>query len=140
MPKLQTVLLVDDDATTNYLNKLLINRLDVAEHLLVAENGREALAILAQTCTAANPSCPMLILLDVNMPVMNGLEFLEAYQQLPLAQPQAVVIILLTTTVSPRDLARVQALPIAGTLAKPLTEGKIQALLQQHFPAAPSAS
>jgi CheY-like chemotaxis protein len=136
MPKLTSVLLVDDDSTTNYLNKILLTRLDVAEHLLVAENGREALATLAQTCTAPSTNCPALILLDVNMPVMDGIEFLEAYQHLPLAQQQAMVIVLLTTSVNPRDLTRVQTLPIAGTLTKPLTEAKVISLLQQYFPTA----
>jgi CheY-like chemotaxis protein len=140
MPKLTSVLLVDDDVTTNYLNKILLNRLGVAEHLLVAENGREALATLAQVCTAASTNCPALILLDVNMPVMNGIEFLEAYQQLPLAQQQAIVIVLLTTSVNPRDLARVQTLPIAGTLTKPLTENKVTELLQQYFPTSHATS
>ena len=132
MPKLTSVLLVDDDSTTNYLNKILLGRLQVAEHLLVAENGREALATL-------NTHSPSLILLDINMPIMNGIEFLEAYQQLPLTQRQAIVVVLLTTSVSSRDLTRVQTLPIAGTLTKPLTEGKVTALLAQHF-SAPSAS
>jgi CheY-like chemotaxis protein len=138
MHKLNSVLLVDDDSTTNYLNKMLLNRLQVAEHLLVAENGREALDTLARTCIAQSTSCPALILLDVNMPVMNGIEFLEAYQHLPLAQRQAIVIVLLTTSVNPHDLARVQTLPIAATLTKPLTESKVTTLLQQHFPAAPA--
>jgi CheY-like chemotaxis protein len=140
MPKLTSVLLVDDDATTNYLNKILLTRLGVAEQLLVATNGREALTTLAQTCTAANTSCPALILLDVNMPVMSGIEFLEAYQHLPLGQQQAIVIVLLTTSVNARDLERVQTLPIAGTLTKPLTEAKVTTLLQQYFPTAPFTS
>ncbi|GGF22553.1 response regulator [Hymenobacter cavernae] len=134
MFKLPSVLLVDDDATTNYLNKLLLTRLQVAEHLLVATNGREALATLTQVCTPVSTSCPALILLDLNMPVMNGLEFLEAYQHLPLPQQRAIVIVLLTTSVNPRDLERARQLPIAGTLTKPLTQEKIQALLQEHFP------
>ncbi|RZK63152.1 MAG: response regulator [Hymenobacter sp.] len=127
MPKLTSVLLVDDDSTNNYLNTILLKRLQVAEHLLVAENGREALATLAT-------QCPALILLDINMPVMNGIEFLEAYQLLPPAQRQATVVVLLTTSVSTRDLTRVQTLPIAGTITKPLTESKITTLLEQHFP------
>ena len=138
MPHLSSILLVDDDSTTNYLNQLLLRRLDVAEQLLVAENGREALGLLAHTCSAPNTSCPALILLDVNMPVMGGIEFLEAYQRLPLSQRQAIVVVLLTTSVNPRDLTRVQALPVAGTLTKPLTEAKVCDLLRQHFPTPPS--
>ena len=134
MPKLPSILLVDDDSTTNYLNKLLLTRLDVAEQLLVAENGREALAAFNQICTVPT-RCPALILLDINMPVMNGIEFLEAYQQLPLSLRQTTVVVLLTTSVSSRDLARAQSLPIASTLVKPLTADKVTTLLQQHFPA-----
>ncbi len=136
MPKLPSVLLVDDDSTTNYLNTMLLTRLGVAEQLLVAENGREALDLLARSCTPMSPSCPALILLDVNMPVMNGIEFLEAYQHLSFAQRQVMVVVLLTTSVNPRDLARVQLLPVASTLTKPLTEAKVNALLLEHFPTA----
>ncbi|UOQ71346.1 hypothetical protein [Hymenobacter cellulosilyticus] len=57
MHKLPCVLLVDDDDTTNYLNKLLFSRLDVTETLLVALNGQDALDQL-QACAApaARPS------------------------------------------------------------------------------------
>ncbi|RZK95209.1 MAG: response regulator [Hymenobacter sp.] len=135
MPKLTSVLLVDDDSTTNYLNTLLFKRMRITQNLFVAENGREALATLSQTCPDPSPSCPALILLDINMPVMNGIEFLEAYQHLPLTQRQAIVVVLLTTSVSSRDLTRVAALPIAGSITKPLTENKLTSLLQDYFPA-----
>jgi CheY-like chemotaxis protein len=134
MPPLASVLLVDDDPTTNFLNKLLLTRMGVAEQVLVAENGEQALRTLDQTCSAsATAACPRLILLDMNMPVLNGLAFLEAYVQMPLAQQQAIVIVMLTTSLHPVDLARAQALPIAGFLSKPLTREKVTALLQQHF-------
>jgi CheY-like chemotaxis protein len=126
--KLPSVLLIDDDTTTNFLNKLLINTMGIAEQVLVAENGEEALRLLAPGQPA-----PALILLDMNMPVMNGLAFLESYTQLP---PSASVIILLTTSVHERDLARVQQLPIAGALDKPLTKNKLLGVLRQHFPQA----
>ncbi|MVN77784.1 response regulator [Hymenobacter sp. HMF4947] len=133
MSILASVLLVDDDPTTNYLNKLLLTRMEVTEQVFLAENGEQALRTLVQTCTAENATCPRLILLDMNMPVLNGLAFLEAYVQMPLAQRQAIVIVMLTTSLHPLDLARAQELPIAGFLNKPLTKEKVMTLLQQHF-------
>jgi CheY-like chemotaxis protein len=134
MPPLTSVLLVDDDPTTNFINKLLLNRMGVAEQILVAENGEQALRTLDQTCAApASAACPCLILLDMNMPVLNGLAFLEAYMQMPLANKQAIIIVMLTTSLHEYDLKRAQQLPIAGFLNKPLTREKVTALLQQHF-------
>ncbi|WP_022824915.1 response regulator [Hymenobacter norwichensis] len=133
MQKLSSILLVDDDSTTNFLNELLLKRLDVADKLLTAQNGREALATLGEICPQAVADCPSLILLDVNMPVMNGIEFLEAYAQLPVEQQEMVVIVMLTTSMHARDLKRVQELPIAGLVNKPLTKEKVDSILQMHF-------
>ena len=132
MQKLAAILLVDDDPTTNFLNQLLLEELAVTDQLLVAENGAEALHILTHVLPPVAPG-PVLVLLDVNMPVMNGMEFLEAYQQLPPDRRQDVVIVMLTTSLHPRDLARIQALPVASLVSKPLSEEKINAILREHF-------
>jgi len=133
MQKLSCALLVDDDQTTNYLNQLLLNRLAVAEKILVALNGQEALNLLLAHCQEATDDCPALILLDVKMPVMDGFAFLEAYDRLPLPQKQAIIIVMLTTSLHPQDVDRVQKLNIAGFLNKPLTEAKINDVLRNHF-------
>jgi CheY-like chemotaxis protein len=128
------VLLVDDDPTTNFLNKLLLTRMGVVQQVLVAENGEQALRTLDQLCQVSESlACPLLILLDMNMPVLNGLGFLEAYAQLSLAHQQPIVIVMLTTSLHPADLARAEQLPIAGFLTKPLTQEKVANLWQQHF-------
>lgn len=129
MQKLSSVLLIDDDATNNFLNERLLQRLEVADQLLVAETGRDALDLLADT--EATP--PALILLDVNMPGMTGIEFLEQYQSQRQAQIQATVVIMLTTTMDSRDLARINELHINGLVSKPLTEEKVDQILQLHF-------
>lgn len=134
MATLTSVLLVDDDSTTNFLNKLLLTRMGVAEQVFVAENGEQALRTLSQACNDGHGvTCPQLILLDMNMPVLNGLGFLEAYVQMPLVQQRAIVVVMLTTSLHPVDLAQARLLPIAGFLNKPLTQEKVNALLQEHF-------
>ena len=130
MEKLSSVLLVDDDSTNNFLNQLLIESLGVTDRLLIAENGNQALDLIVNS---AGPNEPALILLDVSMPGMNGIQFLEAYQRLPQARHGATVVIILTTTMDARDLERLEELNIDGLVSKPLTKEKMEYLLQLHF-------
>jgi CheY-like chemotaxis protein len=136
MSKLSSILLVDDDKITNFLNQLLLNDLGVAEQVLTAENGQEALRIIQEQCETSD--CPGLILLDVNMPVMNGFEFLEAYEKMAFTRKQSIIVIMLTTSLHPRDVKRLNGMPIQGFLNKPLTKAMIQELVQKHFSAEPS--
>jgi CheY-like chemotaxis protein len=139
MPRLSSVLLVDDDPTANFLNKMLIERAGVTEHLLVAEDGAQALRTLATACQPPEKAqCPDLILLDLNMPVLNGIEFLQAYQYLPAAQRQGIVVLLLTSASVERDLKQLQDLPLDGILEKPLTAAKLQQVFNKHFPTDPA--
>ncbi|RSK34645.1 response regulator [Hymenobacter metallilatus] len=134
MPSLSCVLLVDDDQTTNFLNQRLLQKLAVTDHILTAQDGQQALDLLARNCQPLTPTCPGLILLDVNMPGMNGIQFLEEYQQLPLAAQKAIVIVMLTTSLHPRDVQRVEKLQaVSGFISKPLTAEKMQNILEKFF-------
>ncbi|OGX91683.1 response regulator [Hymenobacter coccineus] len=134
MAAISCTLLVDDDDTTNFLNQTLLRRMAVSDAVLVAGNGQQALDLLHTHCQAATSStCPALILLDMKMPRMNGFEFLQAYAQRPEQENPSVVIIMLTTSLNPLDIAKMQGLPIAGYLTKPLTREKINQVLQEHF-------
>ena len=133
IPKLRCTLLVDDDPTTNYLNRKLLEKLEVTEQVLVAINGEEALQVLMEQCAEASRSCPALVFLDINMPQMNGFEFLSAYEQLPLTQRGAIVVVMLTTSLHPQDLKRLQQFPVAAFLSKPLNKDKVNNVLQAHF-------
>lgn len=130
MQKLPSILLIDDDSTTNFLNERMLERLAVADKLLIAESGEQALELLNHPDTVPPPS---LILLDVNMPGLTGIEFLEQYQAQRQAQEQPTIVVMLTTTMDSQDLARINELHIDGLVSKPLTEEKIAQLLQLHF-------
>ena len=131
MDKIKCILLVDDDPITNFANQLLLEDLAVAEQVLVAHNGREALQRIRQQ--GEGGTCPELILLDINMPVMNGFEFLEAYEGFSIACKESVVILMLTTSMNPGDVERLKQVHIQGFLNKPLTEDMVRDLLRKHF-------
>ena len=133
MQKLRSVLLVDDDPTNNFLNQRLLKRLNVAEEVVVAKNGQDALALLQPADDAASPSFPSLILLDIQMPIMNGIEFLQAYELLPVAWRCNTTVVMLSTSVDARDLSQLETLPVTGRISKPLTPEKLATVLQLHF-------
>lgn len=133
MIKISSVLLVDDDPLTNDLNERLLKQLGVADQYLSANDGTEALVALEHLAADANPTSPVLVLLDVKMPGMDGMAFVDAYQRLAPAQQQAVVIVMHTASMSSVDLGRVESLPIAGLVSKPLTKEKLDTILKLHF-------
>lgn len=131
MSKLPCILLVDDDSTTNYLNQRLLDRLAVTDQVLVAQDGQQALNLVSRHCQSAEVACPTLILLDLNMPGMNGHEFLAAYRQL--VPVPACVVVVLTSSLHPRDMQRAADTVVSSYLSKPLTSEKVQQLLHTHF-------
>ena len=133
MKKIPTVLLVDDDPTTIALNERLLKNLNVADQYLSARDGAEALATLDQLTAGASPVSPVLVVLDVAMPGMCGMGFLEAYQRLSPARQAAAVIVLHTASMTSGDLGRVEGLPVAGFVSKPLTKEKVDIILQVHY-------
>jgi CheY-like chemotaxis protein len=101
----------------------------------MVEDGVEALQYLSNTGKYTdrekNPR-PNIIFLDINMPRMNGFEFLEKYQQLPDNQKAEVCITMLSTTRNPDDINKALSKPdVANFLTKPLDYRALQAALQE---------
>jgi CheY-like chemotaxis protein len=133
MGPLRCILLVDDDPTNRFLHRRLLTQLSVAEHMLEAANGMQALDLIHAQCADDFRTCPDLILLDMRMPVMDGIEFLKAYRALPEEKQCAKVVVMLTTSLNPRDVERAAQLSVSTYLTKPLTAGKISALVRDYF-------
>ncbi len=129
MKKLNKVLLVDDDYISNFLNKLLIRDMNLADKTYFATNGEEALEFIKENCTTNDgeelaSDCLDLILLDINMPVMNGFEFLEEFYKIE-NRNNNIYIIMLTSSSDFKDMQKAKNYNVAGFINKPLTEEKI---------------
>lgn len=134
MPKpIRCILLVDDDPDDNYLHQLVITDSGQCEEVRVAESGFQALDYLTQT-DRPDYVRPDVILLDINMPGMNGFEFLERYHQLPDSLKSRLVLLMLTTSLNPSDRQRADgAADVTGYQNKPLTLAMLQQIIDTHF-------
>ena len=135
--KFNCILLVDDDKATNFLNKRLLSRMDIAHTIQIARNGVEAEEYLKKSM-ANEPGFPKpdLIFLDINMPLINGWEFLTRYEHLPDNFKNSILILMLTTSLREVDAERAQSSPfISGLIYKPLTELEIKKAILQHLAA-----
>lgn len=114
--KLINILLVEDDAIDVKNVERALRKNNVANPLFVASNGLEALDMLRKGVV---PGPRRLILLDLNMPKMNGIEFLHELRNDPLLSSLTVVV--LTTSNDDRDKVNAYAHHVAGYLLKPVT-------------------
>lgn len=117
--KLLHILLVDDD-TVDVMNvQRAFKKNNILNPLYVAHDGLEALQLLQNEGKGRIPSDRRLILLDLNMPRMNGLEFLRTIREDPKLRSTAVVV--LTTSDDDRDKVEAYNLNVAGYILKPVT-------------------
>ncbi len=129
---LKCVLLVDDDEATNYLNNRLLKKNGYAEQVHIAENGQEGIDFLQ---SVEERDKPELIFLDINMPIMNGWEFLEAYEQLEHSKKVKAIIVMLTTSIQAEDRFNAELNnDVSDFIPKPLTPASIREIIRQHFP------
>jgi CheY-like chemotaxis protein len=119
--RLVNILLVEDDEVDVMNVKRAFQRNNISNPLYVASNGLDALAMLRgdSTITPKMPSDRRLVLLDLNMPKMGGIEFLQALRSDPKLRSTPVVV--LTTSNQDQDRVEAYNLNVAGYLLKPVT-------------------
>lgn len=121
-------LIVDDDSIIIFIHKKLVGRCGFPLAPETYLNGREALDNLMST---ADASTPTLVLLDINMPVMSGWEFLDAIQDQPFAKLMKVAMV--TSSVDASDKLKAKTYPqVIGFLEKPITVEMLNDL-KTHF-------
>jgi CheY-like chemotaxis protein len=113
-PMNKPILLIEDDQVDAMVVRRALKELHVANRLEHVENGEEALAYLRDS----EKERPCLILLDINMPVMNGIEFLQAVKAAP--GLKRIPVVALTTSDEQKDKVETFELGVAGYMRKPV--------------------
>lgn len=129
--KFRRVVLIDDNRASNFLHQCLLEELLVTEEIVVLQDGLQALNFFTshREMDANAESGQDLILLDVNMPVMDGWELLDKLVSTNRDYLHRNAVVMLTSFAHEHDAARARLLTVKGYLEKPLDEEKVAELL-----------
>ncbi|KAA6439835.1 response regulator [Dyadobacter flavalbus] len=134
MNKISTTWVIDDDEIYRFAIKLIMKRADITEKTLFFHNGKMAIDFF--TVNLQNPNeLPDLILLDLNMPVLDGWQFLDAYEKLKPQISKNITIYLVSSTIDEQDYNRAKSIScVKELIVKPLTTKDIQRILAAFNP------
>jgi len=130
MRKLKCIMLIDDNPHDNFFHERVIKKCNAAEVVVVKQSGKSALEYLRSNGGDEQPH-PTLIFLDVNMPGMNGWEFLEEYQHEPAIFKSTVIVVILSTSENPDDQAEALRRN-ADFITKPLTPETLEGVMTRY--------
>ncbi|MEP7106972.1 MAG: response regulator [Ferruginibacter sp.] len=131
--KLGCVMLVDDDIDDNFFHERAI-RENNGEIVVIKKNTAMAALAYLKSMKDNKDILPDLVFLDINMPRMNGWEFLEAYNLLEIELQIRTIIIILTTSGNPDDMARAKTRSsVSDYITKPLTKEVMKDIIDKYF-------
>ncbi len=130
--QVHSVLLVDDNEAVNFAHKKLISTIDDCINIAIAEDGSEAIAHLENT--SGTESYPDIIFLDINMPGMDGWQFLDTFEENYLNKSKAIIIVMVTTSFNPEDKKKFESYKFVHQyLNKPLKKSDVSAVFSEYF-------
>jgi CheY-like chemotaxis protein len=129
--KIKCIMLIDDNSDDNFYHERVIRKSETTETIISEQSAEAALAYLRQE----GNSKPEIIFLDINMPGMNGWEFLHNYRMLDKHLQSSAIIVMLTTSENPDD--RLKAINFVSDFkTKPLTKEMLEDVIKKYFKSA----
>ncbi|HTG57381.1 MAG TPA: response regulator [Niabella sp.] len=129
MTKRKNVLVVDDDPVFKLIARKLFERSGDFFEVTFAENGLEAIELLRAIIDEKLKSIPDIILLDIEMPIMNGWGFMEEFVKLPEEATQDISVYTVSSSIAQEDKNRTASYPqIKAYITKPLTVDIIRSI------------
>lgn len=127
------VIIIDDDPVNNKVCSIYIKKTGISENRICFLNGSEGLNYLTNEFQPDNYNT-VLIFLDLNMPVMNGWEFLEEYDKLPETYKQKINLYILSSSIDERDIIRARDnINVIDFISKPFTAEILLRLKDKHI-------
>lgn len=135
---LDKILCIDDDPITLMLCRKVIERVEFAKEIDTVNNGEEAIKYFDTLFEEKinNPSVvyPKLVLLDLNMPVMDGWDFLESFNKKDYQNIfNSTRFIVVSSSIDPYDINKAKTYPVIGFLSKPVTKEMLENLKSEFI-------
>lgn len=122
----KVICIIDDDPIYQFLINKIIGNSEGGHDVMFFKNGKEALDYFTLDL---NKNLPEIILLDLEMPVMDGWDFLKEIDKLKIVKPEIYIV---SSSISHEDQEKVKAFPeIKGHFSKPINSNKIQEITRK---------
>ncbi len=130
MGRIESCCIIDDDPIFIYGTKRIMKEIEFCENIIVFNNGQEALDGIMEISQSAM-KIPQVIFLDLNMPIMNGWEFLDEFIKIPNSNLEKTIVYIISSSVDPRDLEKVKDYKqrVNNYILKPITPNDLESVL-----------
>jgi CheY-like chemotaxis protein len=138
MAKINQLLIIDDDEASRVLMAKVAKELFIAKHIIICPTAFKALSFIKENClptlTTPDVFCPEIILLDINMPVMNGYDFLEELYNMESLRHKYTSVLFVSSLPDVKEQYNTSKFAILGYLEKPVTAENLSYALKNKLP------